>query len=272
MKEAKIKSNQTKRSHHPLPHPPSSPSHPTSSSGFHKRDQSRAALAYTAKYKVKHMKCATQFGFVLLFSLARWKVHWHVQKQTFKMIRSYLLKSALTRFIQQVHLNTLTTISNKNTAVFAWWVWRLISQKASVLPSPQYQCGHHQKQTNFTQQYIFYSNKLVNTNYLNHNCQIPRSNFKNSGKTQKPLFCSRKHSVWDASLKPCGRTEQGPAGFSPLPAHYNKGPSPVLCLRNTNLRKLQAFFFFFLTYTLFVKSTNAYEAGYFSGIKILKEE
>lgn len=147
MKEAKIKSNQTKRSHHPLPHPPSSPSHPTSSSGFHKRDQSRAALAYTAKYKVKHMKCATQFGFVLLFSLARWKVHRHVQKQTFKMIRSYLLKSALTRFIQQVHLNTLTTISNKNTAVFAWWVWRLISQKASVLPSPQYQCGHHQKQT-----------------------------------------------------------------------------------------------------------------------------
>lgn len=95
-------------------------------------EQSRAALAYTAEHKVKHMKYATQFGFVLLFSLARWKVHRHPQKQIFKMICSHLLKSALTRFFQQVHSNTLTTISNKNIAGFAWWVRRLISQKAPI--------------------------------------------------------------------------------------------------------------------------------------------
>lgn len=90
--------------------------------------------------------------FLLLFSLARWKVHRHTRKEAFKAIRSDLPKSALTRSTQQVHSNTLTTISNKTTAGFAWWVRGLVSQQAAALPSPQHHCGHHQKQTNFTRQ------------------------------------------------------------------------------------------------------------------------
>ena len=72
---------------------------------------------------------------------------------------------------------------------------------------------------------FFYSNKLVNTNYPSHNCQIPRSTSRNSGRTLQPLFRSRKPRVRDAVPRSLGRAEPGPAGLGPPAAHHHKEAS-----------------------------------------------